>query len=253
MFDDLKGQRVLVTGSSTGIGAAVARGFAGAGAVVTVHYNASADAAETLAAEIRGSGGAVHLLAGDVAERGAAARLVEDAAAAMGGLDVLVNNAGAMVRRVRSAEWDDDVIDAVFDLNVRQLLHACRAAVPFLKQRPGSIINTGSIAGRHGAGPGAGLYGSAKAWVQNITRNLAKELVEDGIRVNCVAPGTIMTPFHERFSSAEQLETIRQTIPMGRLGRAEECVGAYLFLASPAAASFITGQVIEVNGGQLMP
>ncbi len=253
MFDDLAGQRVLITGASTGIGAEVARGFAQAGAVVAVHYNQSVKAADALAEEIRGAGGTAHLVAGDVAEPGTAARIVDDAAAAMGGLDVLVNNAGALVRRVRPGDWDDEIIDQVFDLNVRQLLHACRAALPYLKARPGSIINTGSVAGRNGAGIGAGLYGSAKAWVQNITRNLAKELVSDGIRVNCVAPGTIMTPFHERFSTPEQLEAIRQTIPMGRLGRADECVGAYLFLASDQAASFITGQVIEVNGGQLMP
>ena len=89
--------------------------------------------------------------------------------------------------------------------------------------------------------------------MHNITRNLAKELVANGIRLNCVGPGTIETPFHERHSTPEQIDAICRTIPMGRLGRAEECVGAYLFPASPAAAGYITGQVIEVNGGQLMP
>lgn len=253
MFDDLRDQRVLVTGASTGIGAAVARGFAAAGAQVVVHYNASADAAEQVAADIRRAGGTAHLVAGNVAERGVVQRVVADAAAAMGGLDVLVNNAGALVRRVRSDEWDDAVIDEVFDLNVRQLLFACQAALPHLKERPGTVINTGSIAARNGAGPGAGLYGSAKAWVQNITRNLAKEYAPFGIRVNATAPGVIMTPFHERFSTEEQLETMRQTIPMGRLGRPEECVGTYLYLASAAAAGYVTGQVVEINGGQLMP
>lgn len=253
MFDDLKGQRVLVTGASTGIGAAVARGFGRAGAHVAVHYNTSADQAQQVADDIRSVGGTAHLVAGDVAERGVIDRVVEEAADALGGLDVLVNNAGALVRRVHLADWDDTVIDEVFDLNVRQLLHACRVALPYLKERPGAIVNTGSIAARNGAGPGAGLYGSAKAFVQNITRNLAKELAPHGIRVNATAPGVIMTPFHERFSTPEQLEAMRQTIPLGRLGKPEECAGAYLFLASGEASGYITGQVIEINGGQLMP
>ncbi len=253
MFDDLKGQRVLVTGASTGIGAAVAKGFGAEGARVAVHYNASADAANAVAEAVTALGGEAHLIGGDLSQRGAAEQVVADAADALGGLDVLVNNAGALVRRAMLEELDDDLIDQVFDLNVRQLTHACRAAIPHLRQSAGCIINTGSIAGRHGGGPGAGVYAAAKAWVQSVTRNLAKEFAAEGIRANAVAPGVIYTPFHERFSTAEQLESMRQTIPMARLGTPEECVGAYLFLASKAASGYITGQVIEVNGGQLMP
>ncbi|MCB9947633.1 MAG: SDR family oxidoreductase [Rhodospirillaceae bacterium] len=253
MFDDLKGLRVLVTGASTGIGAAVAKGFAAEGCRVAVHYNASADAAKAVVEAIGAAGGDAKSLAGDLSRRGEAERVVADAVTLLGGLDVLVNNAGALVRRAMLEEIDDILIDQVFDLNVRQLTHACRAALPHLRKNAGTIINTGSIAGRHGGGPGAGVYAAAKAWVQSFTRNLAKEFAADGIRVNAVAPGVIYTPFHERFSTPDQLETMRKTIPMGRLGTPEECVGAYLFLASKAAAGYITGQVIEVNGGQLMP
>ena len=253
MFDDLQGQRVLITGASTGIGAAVAKGFGASGARVVVHYNASAEAAQTVADAITANGGEAHLVGGDLTTRGAAEKVVVDAVAALGGLDVLVNNAGALVRRAKLEELDDDLIDQVFDLNVRQLTHVSRMATPHLRESKGCMIHTGSIAGRNGGGVGAGVYAAAKAWVQSVNRNMAKELAADGIRVNAVAPGVITTPFHERFSTAEQLEAMRQTIPMGRLGTAEECVGAYLFLASKAAAGYITGQVIEVNGGQLMP
>ena len=137
---------------------------------------------------------------------------------------------------------------------MRPVLSACRAAVPHIKRSGGgSIINTGSIVARHGGGPGVSLYGGAKAFVEAVTRNLAKEFATSGIRVNAVAPGVIATPFHDRFSTAEALENFRKMIPMARLGTAEECVGAYLFLASESLSRYVTGQVIEVNGGQLMP
>lgn len=139
------------------------------------------------------------------------------------------------------------------NLNARSVIVASRAAIPWLKQNGGFIINTSSIAARNGASGGAGLYGSAKAFVSNVTRGMAKELIGSGIRVNAVAPGVIATPFHERYSTREQLDAALATIPQGRLGTAEDCVGAYLFLASEALSGFVIGQVLEVNGGQLMP
>src|SRR3712207_5550267 len=101
--------------------------------------------------------------------------------------------------------------------------------------------------------PGSVIYAAAKGFVSVATRGWAKELVPDGIRVNAVSPGVIMTPFHERYSTAEQLAAMQLTIPMGRLGAAEECAGAFLYLASEQLSSFVTGQMIEVNGGQYMP
>jgi 3-oxoacyl-[acyl-carrier protein] reductase len=247
---DLAGKAVLITGASTGIGAAAARAFAGCGARVAIHYNASRDAAEALAAEI---GAGAFTIGGDFSH-GAAREVVERAASTLGRLDVLVNNAGGLVKRVPATEVTDEFFDAVVDLNVRSLVMASAAAVPRLKAGGGgSIINVTSIAARNGGGNGAVMYASAKAFVSTFTRGLAKEVVKDGIRVNAVSPGVIATPFHERYSTPAMLEAMRSTIPMARLGTADECAGAFLFLASPSLAGYVTGQILEVNGGQYMP
>jgi len=253
MIIDLKDRRILVTGSSTGIGAAVARAYAQAGAAVTVHYNSSREQAEALAATIRAEQGRVHLVGGDMSRSADAARVVDEAAAAMGGLDVLVNNAGALVRRATLDQINDQLYDTVLDTNVRSVIAASQAAVRHMKAAGrGSIINTSSIAARNGGGPGSLLYAGSKAFLSNATRSLAKELAGANIRVNGVSPGVIATPFHERFSTPELLETMRRTIPMARIGHPVDCVGAYLFFASDAMSSYITGQVLEVNGGQFM-
>ncbi len=254
MIEDLKGKRILVTGSSTGIGAAVAKAYARHGARVAVHYNASAEQAQALVAGIEAEGGEAVLVAGDVSTSSGAKAVVDEAASALGGLDLLVNNAGALLKRQRLGEIDDESYDRILDLNVRSVVMASQAALPHLKAAGrGNIIHTTSVAARNGGGPGALLYASAKAFVSNAVRNMAKDLAGDNIRVNGVAPGVISTPFHERYSTPEMLETMRKTIPMGILGKPEDCVGAYLFLASDAMSGYVTGQIIEVNGGQLMP
>lgn len=114
------------------------------------------------------------------------------------------------------------------------------------------MILTGSIAGRNGGAPGSGFYAAAKAATHSRTRSLAKEYAPDGIRVNAGAPGVILTPFHDA-TPAEALEAMRETIPLGRLVTAEDCVGVYKFLASASLAAYVTGQIVYVNGGQLMP
>jgi 3-oxoacyl-[acyl-carrier protein] reductase len=251
---DLAGKKILVTGASTGIGAAVARAFAEQGALVGLHYNASAEAAQTLAAEIARSSGTAHLVQGEASDPATVRHIVDDAATALGGLDGIINNAGGMLGRLPFMDISDEHYDRVMDLNASSVLVACQAAVPHLKRAGGGfIINTTSVAARNGGGGGSVLYASSKAFVSTLTRGLAKELIGAGIRVNAVAPGVIATPFHDRYSTAEQMKTMVAGIPQGRVGTAEECVGAFLFLASESLSGYVVGQIIEVNGGQLMP
>lgn len=253
MLEDIRGKRALITGSSTGIGAAVARELARLGASVAVHGNKNAASAEVVAAEIRAGGGKAVVVLGDVSNSGSAARIVADAVAGLGGLDVLINNAGAILDRVTNAGFDDAAYDNVYNLNVRSVLAVTKAAYPHLKAAGGgSIINTGSVAGRFGGFGGSTVYASAKAAVHSITRNAAREFAPDHIRVNVVAPGFIITPFHDKTPQSVRDAAAAQ-IPMQRLGTAEDCVGAYVFLASDSMSGYITGQIIDVNGGQLMP
>ncbi len=250
---DLDGKAVLITGASTGIGAALVRAFAAQGAAVAIHYNASEQPAADLLAEITGAGGKGILVQGDVSADGVTERVIEEAATQFGRLDGLINNAGGMLGRVATSEMSDAHYECVMDLNARSVLAATRAAHPWLKKQGGFIINTTSIAARNGGGNGAILYAASKGFVSTITRGHAKEFAGDNIRVNAVAPGVIATPFHDRYTSPEMLDAQRKTVPMGRVGTPEECVGTYLFLASPTLSGYITGQIIEVNGGQLMP
>ena len=253
MLEDLQGKRALVTGSSTGIGAAVAKELARLGASVAVHGNKNAEAAEAVAAEIRAAGGKAVVVLGDVSNSASAAQIVADAVAGLGGLDILINNAGAILDRVTNAAFDDAAYDNVYNLNVRSVLAVTKAAYPHLKAAGGgSIINTGSVAGRFGGFGGSAVYASAKAAVHSITRNAAREFAPDHIRVNVVAPGFIITPFHDKTPQSVKDSAAAQ-IPMQRLGTAEDCVGAYIFLAADSMSGYITGQIIDVNGGQLMP
>jgi 3-oxoacyl-[acyl-carrier protein] reductase len=253
-MNDLKDKAVLVTGASTGIGAAVARALGRAGARVAVHYRGSADEARNVARDIEAAGGRALLVQADVTDTAAVDRMVKTVHAEFGRIDVLVNNAGGFVKRSPIVDADDDYIDAVFRLNARSVVAVSRRVIPLMAAAGGgAIINVTTQAARTGGGPGAGLYAACKGFVSTITRTMAKELVKDKIRVNAVAPGVIETPFHDGHSSPEVLKNFANAIPMGRLGTAQECVGAFLFLASEAASSYVTGQVIEVNGGQVMP
>ena len=254
MIPDLKSKVVLVTGASTGIGAATAKGFAATGARVRVHYNASKAEAGAVVAEIIAAGGEAALVQGDISDRSVPARIVADTVKHFGRIDVLINNAGGMLGRKWLGEMDDAHYDRVMDLNVWSVVAFMREVAPLMKaQGGGNIINVSSIAARHGGGGGSVLYASAKGFVSTFTKGMAKELIGANIRVNAVSPGTISTPFHERYSTAEQLEAGRKTIPQGRLGIAEDCVGTFLFLASDSLSGYLVGQVIEVNGGQYMP
>lgn len=247
-------QVVLITGASTGIGAAVARAFGAAGANVVVHYNQSEDAAHAVARDIEAGGGAALLVQADVADADQLRALVERTQAEFGRIDILINNAGSLIQRQKVAEMPDELYRQIIDVNLTSVFQMCKLVIPIMQQQGhGNIINVSSIAGRNGGGGGSILYASSKGAVSTFTRGLAKELVGDNIRVNAIAPGFIQTPFHERFTPPEQAKTLIATIPMGRAGTPEECVGTIFFLASDAMSSYVTGQIIEVNGGQLMP
>ncbi|MBI2717405.1 MAG: SDR family oxidoreductase [Rhizobiales bacterium] len=247
MFDDLKGKAVVVTGGVTGIGGAAALAFAAAGSKVLAQYLGGGPELTTIEAA------GIATLKLDLTEEGAPACLIDEAVRRFGRIDVMVNNAGSLVARMPLAELADPFIDQVFDLNCRQLIHCCRlAAGVMVAQGNGNIINVTSIAARNGASPGGSVYAGAKAFVSGFTKTLARELVGHNIRANCVSPGTIHTAFHDRFSDEAKREAARKTIPMGRLGVAEDCAGTFLYLASDRASGYVTGQVIEVNGGQLM-
>ncbi|OWY35013.1 SDR family NAD(P)-dependent oxidoreductase [Herbaspirillum aquaticum] len=251
---DLAGKVVFISGASTGIGAAAARAFAARGAHVVVHYNSSKEEAEAVAAEVRAAGSKAVTIGADVRDTAAINAAITKAVEQMGRIDVLINNAGALVKRAPLESVTDELFDEIININARSVVAFTRAVIPVMRgQGGGNIINVTSVAARHGGGPGALIYAASKGFVSTITRGMAKELLADKIRVNAVAPGVIMTPFQERFTTPEQLEGFRKTIPMGRIGEPDECSGAFLYLASDQMSGYVTGQIIDVNGGQYMP
>ena len=252
-IDEFANKAVLVTGASTGIGAAVVAAFARNGANVAIHYNRNHEAAESVRDAIIGTGGRAVLVRGDFSEPAQGTTVVAEAIDALGGLDILVNNAGSLTGRTPFLEWTEDTFDDVMNLNVRSVITASQAAVPHLEARGGgAIVNIGSIAGSDGGGPGSGHYASAKAYIHNLTRHMARDLAGRGIRVNAVAPGVIATPFHAA-TPPDRMEAMRKAVQLGRVGEPEDCVGPILFLSSGAMSGYVTGQILHVNGGQYMP
>jgi 3-oxoacyl-[acyl-carrier protein] reductase len=248
---DLAGRTALVTGGSRGIGRACCLLLARAGARVAVNYRAAeAEARETAAAVERAGGEAITLRA-DVGDPGQAARLVQDAARRWGRLDVVVNNA---------AVWTDGPIETISDevleetvrINLLGCFHVTRAAVPHLRRSPagGRIIFIASTAGQRGEA-GHSHYAATKGALISLTKSLAPELAPDRILVNCVAPGWVDTEMNLRPFAGEGRAAIEATIPLRRVGTPEEIGGAVVFLASDLA-TFITGEVLNVNGGAVL-
>jgi 3-oxoacyl-[acyl-carrier protein] reductase len=241
-----------VTGSSTGIGAASAVALARQGCRVAVHYNRSEDEAREVMEQITASGGDAMLVGGDVSDAEEVERMAREVEDRYGRLDVLVNNAGSLIERRSFSEMTEDLWDRVISVNLKSVFLCSKAVLPMMKrQGSGRIINMTSVAARNGGGPGSAAYASAKGGVSTLTRAMAKDLVSENILVNGVAPGVITTPFHDRFTPPDVRENMAAAIPMGREGTPEEVAGAVLFLASPWA-NYLVGEIIEVNGGQLM-
>ncbi len=248
------GKVALVTGASTGIGAAIAVALGTAGARVALHYNASRAGAEKVAAAIREQGGPETLLIkADVLDDRAIAEMARVVKEKFGKIDILVNNAGGLLDRLAVADMPEETYTRVMELNMGSTFRVSRRVIPLMKKGGGGvIINMSSIAARNGGADGATLYAASKAAVATLTRGMARELAPFGIRVNAIAPGIVLTPFHDKYTKPELLEKLVASIPLGRGATAEEVAGPALFLASERLSSFVTGEVIEVNGGALM-
>lgn len=257
MFDDLKGKRVLITGSSAGVGFATAKAFAAMGAKVGINGRNDAQK-DALEAELNAQAGEGRFFKADLTQSIDCETLINDFVAEFGGLDVLINNAGGLGGRAKLEDIDDTFYDRVMDLNARSVLMVTKYAIPHLRAsaaasgKTASVISTGSIAAREGGGLGAGIYAASKAWLHDIHRNWVKELTGDNIRFNIVSPGTIDTAFHDD-KPDELKQKIAGSIAMGRFGLSEEVAPTYLFFASHACSGYITGQILDVNGGQMCP
>jgi len=238
----------LVTGASSGIGAAAAKALARHGFSVAVNYFSGAEGARAVVAEIEAAGGRAVAIQGDVSRVADADRIVFETIAHLGALDVLVNNAGSPVAQKPLAQLDEAEWDRCHAITLKGTWLVSKAAIPHLRGRPGATILNISSAAAHTGGH-SGHYAAAKAGVHGLTRALARELAP-AITVNCLAPGTIETAFHDKFSTPEHVENNRRLAPMKRAGTAEEVAAWIVFLVD---APFTTGQIYDVNGGLTMP
>ena len=245
----LEGKVAVVTGASRGIGRAVARGLAGAGADVVVSAR-DQQRLQEVAGEIRGLGRRALVVTADVNDRAQIEHLVKNAVEGLGGIDVMVNNAGGTrfvspILGLRPEGWDK-----VLRLNLDSVFHGTQLAAQVMAERGGgSIIQISSVAGIEGA-PGLSFYSAAKGGVRLLTQSVAKELAASGVRVNVIAPGWVATDLNEELRQDPAARAaLEAEIPMGRFGDPQEIVGAAVYLASDAS-SFVTGATIVVDGGQ---
>ncbi len=243
---DLKGKKALITGSSRGIGAEIAKKMATLGAEVIVNYASSKDRAEKVKSEIEAAGGTAHVIQADISDFADAKNLVKESYKTMGGLDILVNNAGItrdkLLMRMKEDDWDK-----VMDINLKGVFNCTKNAVRYLlKADNGKIINMSSVIGLIG-NPGQANYSAAKAGMIGFTKTMAKELASKGVCSNAVAPGFIMTEMTDELKDGVK-EDIINNVPLARFGEAEEVADLVAFLASDKA-NYINGQVINVDGG----
>ena len=248
-----KGKVAIVTGATGGIGFEVARRLGKDGFTVALNGIHDKEGAKRVA-ELKSEGINAEYYGFDVTDENAVTSNIKAIGDKYGKIDVLVNNAGGLGGRSRFEEMTTEFYRNVMALNLDSVFFTSRAAIPFLKKGENStIINYTSNAGWNAGGPGAGIYGTSKAGVHTITRALAKDLSEYGIRVNAVSPGTIDTPFHAQIKSTkpEVFASWANNIMLGRLGQPEDVAGVVSFLASKDAA-FLTAETIQVGGGQAL-
>jgi NAD(P)-dependent dehydrogenase (short-subunit alcohol dehydrogenase family) len=249
---ELKDRVALVTGASSGIGAATAAVLADLGAKIAIGYHRNEAGAESVRASIVAAGGVAVAIRADMRRSDEISSLVRRASDELGPIDILVNNAGSLIERQGIREVTQERWDEIMSLNLTSPMLCSQVVAPsMIERKKGAIVNLVSIAGRTGGGPGAGAYSVAKGGLITFTKSLAKELAPHGVRVNAISPGVIDTPFHEVFSTPDMIRSFVATIPLGRLGTPVECAKVIAFLVSDAA-SYVVGETIEVNGGQLM-
>jgi 3-oxoacyl-[acyl-carrier protein] reductase len=246
---DLTGRTVLVTGASTGIGAASAVALAKAGADVGINFCHSKKNAEAVLARVEALGRRGMMLECDVCDPDQVAAMVAAFVKEFGRLDVLFANAGGLVKRCPIARMPDALWHQVVALNFDSVFYTVRAALgPMLKAKRGNIIVNASVAARSGGGGGAVHYAAAKGALVTFVKGLAKEVAAGGIRVNAVAPGVTLTPFHDKATEPERMQQFRASSPIGKLGVPEDIARAVVWLAGETEG-FITGETIYIAGG----
>ena len=252
VLKEFQNKKVIVTGSRTGIGFESAIEFLELGANVIFHGNNSIRDLEQRIKE-RSSSQNFKIIKANFTNLNQVNDFMNEATNHLEGLDILINNAGTMVGRYNLDTITENQFLEIFDLNAKSAFFTTQyASNIFKEQKSGCIVNVSTISARTGGSAGSSVYAASKAFVSGITRSLVSELSPYNVRINAISPGTITTKFHEQYSSPEKLENTRLKIPMKRLGTAIDCVGSVMFLSSEKLSGYITGQILEINGGQFI-
>ncbi len=246
-------QVMIVTGAGKGIGAAIAELAGNRGYAVCVNYAHSKDAAEQVVARIAGAGGKAIAVQADVAQPAEAKRLFEETDRRLGKVDALVNNAGIIGRQCRLDELDDAVLAQVFAVNTFSYFYCAREAIRRMSTqhggKGGAIVSISSAAARHGGLPMESHYAASKGAIDSFTVGLAKEVGKEGIRVNAIRPGLIVTDIHQVHGGDATIRSVGPTVPIGRAGFPIEIAEAAVWLCSEAA-SYVHGAILDVSGGR---
>lgn len=238
-----RNKTVVITGAGNGIGRAAMMNFIDTGAHVIAHLGRDPNYQQGLPESVTATTGDFTLVEQQH-------RFIEFVQSHTDSIDVLINNAGTMFGRIPADELSETQYTDIIELNQSSVVRITKSCIPLLRvPDTAAIVNTVSISASAGGSPGSSIYSAAKGFISTYTRALAKELACDNIRVNALSPGVIHTDFHDRYSTPEKLENTRKQIPLQRLGTAADCAPAFLFLSATELSGYITGQVLEINGG----